>query len=94
MPGGFKFLGIELLPRIRNWKDLVFYKADARRTYKHIEGLFVDVLKLAREMGVLQVGTISVLSIRITPHTSSRLSVYVRLTADELAGVCQGALAS
>ena len=25
-------LGIELLPRIRNWKDLIFYKADGNRS--------------------------------------------------------------
>jgi hypothetical protein len=39
-------------------------------------------------------GTISVSSIRIAPHMSSRLSVYLRLTADELAGACVGGLAS
>jgi hypothetical protein len=39
-------------------------------------------------------GTISVSSIRISAHTSSRLNVYMRLTADELAGACVGALAS
>ncbi len=33
-------LGIQLLPRIRNWKDLVFYKADERDTYTHLEPLF------------------------------------------------------
>lgn len=33
-------LGIELMPRIRDVKDLVFYKADRRRRYKNIEALF------------------------------------------------------
>jgi TnpA family transposase len=37
-------LGIELLPRIRNWKDLLFYKADATTTYKQIERLFGGVI--------------------------------------------------
>ena len=37
-------LGIELLPRIRNWKDLVFYKADARLTYTHLEPLYGGVI--------------------------------------------------
>ncbi|GAB4431227.1 MAG: Tn3 family transposase [Chloroflexi bacterium OHK40] len=37
-------LGIELLPRIRNWKDLIFYKADADTTYSHIEPLFGGVI--------------------------------------------------
>jgi Tn3 transposase DDE domain len=33
-------LGINLMPRIRDVKDLVFYKADRRRRYKNIESLF------------------------------------------------------
>ncbi|EUC12676.1 Tn3 family transposase [Paraburkholderia hospita] len=33
-------LGISLMPRIRDVKDLVFYKADRRRRYKNIESLF------------------------------------------------------
>jgi hypothetical protein len=37
-------LGIELLPRIRNWKDLRFYKADEKTTYKQIERLFGGVI--------------------------------------------------
>jgi TnpA family transposase len=40
-------LGIELLPRIRNWKDLIFYKADATTTYAHIEPLFRGVIDWA-----------------------------------------------
>ncbi|WP_141558555.1 Tn3 family transposase, partial [Bacillus thuringiensis] len=33
-------LGIELMPRIRNWKDLKFLRPDKESTYKHIDGLF------------------------------------------------------
>ncbi|OWQ48091.1 Tn3 family transposase [Mitsuaria noduli] len=33
-------LGIKLMPRIRNIKDLVFYKAEAGVPYKHIQSLF------------------------------------------------------
>ncbi len=33
-------LGIELLPRIRNWKDLIFYRAAAGIRYSHIDSLF------------------------------------------------------
>jgi len=33
-------LGISLMPRIRDVKDLVFYKADRRRRYRNIESLF------------------------------------------------------
>lgn len=35
-------LGIELQPRIRNIKDLVFYRPDKKRKYKHIDNLFGD----------------------------------------------------
>ena len=37
-------LGIKLMPRIRNWKGLKFYKADKDITYKHIESLFKDTI--------------------------------------------------
>ncbi|EIJ47512.1 transposase, Tn3 family protein 2 [Herbaspirillum sp. GW103] len=36
--------GIQLMPRIRNWKDLKFYKADKATKYKHIDRLFSDVV--------------------------------------------------
>jgi TnpA family transposase len=35
-------LGIELMPRIRNWKDLTFYRPDGATHYTHIEQLFGD----------------------------------------------------
>lgn len=35
-------LGFELLPRIRNWHDLNFYRPDARVRYQHIDDLFDD----------------------------------------------------
>lgn len=35
-------LGIKLMPRIRRWKHLTFYKPDKSVIYKHIEGLFSD----------------------------------------------------
>jgi len=35
-------LGISLMPRIRNWKDLVFYRADKKTVYQHIDSLFTD----------------------------------------------------
>jgi TnpA family transposase len=35
-------LGVELLPRIRNWKDLVFYRPHKTTRYTHIEALFGD----------------------------------------------------
>jgi len=35
-------LGFELLPRIRNWHDLIFYRPDPRARYRHIDSLFGD----------------------------------------------------
>src|SRR5437868_63827 len=33
-------LGFDLLPRIRNWADLVFYLPEAQVCYRHIDALF------------------------------------------------------
>jgi TnpA family transposase len=33
-------LGIDLMPRIRNWKDLKFFRANPAEKYKHIDSLF------------------------------------------------------
>jgi TnpA family transposase len=35
-------LGIQLLPRIRNWKDLKFYRPSKEVVYQHIDSLFHD----------------------------------------------------
>ena len=35
-------LGIRLQPRIRNVKDLVFYRPDKKKKYKHIDSLFKE----------------------------------------------------
>lgn len=35
-------LGIDLLPRIRNWKDLIFYRPTKTTSYRHIDSLFGD----------------------------------------------------
>lgn len=37
-------LGIKLMPRIRNWKDLVFYLPDRDVVYQHIDSLFTDTI--------------------------------------------------
>ncbi|MEH7754733.1 Tn3 family transposase [Bacillus toyonensis] len=37
-------LGIQLMPRIRNWKDLKFFRPDKHSQYKHIDPLFKDVI--------------------------------------------------
>jgi len=33
-------LGFELLPRIRNWKDLILYRPNKAVSYRHIDALF------------------------------------------------------
>ena len=33
-------LGIKLYPRMRNWNDVIFYRPEKGRTYKHIDALF------------------------------------------------------
>ncbi|MCI0663740.1 MAG: Tn3 family transposase [Acidobacteria bacterium] len=35
-------LGIKLMPRIKNWKHLTFYRPDKKRRYEHIDALFSD----------------------------------------------------
>lgn len=35
-------LGINLQPRIRNIKDLIFYRPDKKKKYKHIDSLFTE----------------------------------------------------
>lgn len=37
-------LGIQLMPRIRNWKNLIFYRPDKDVIYDHIESLFSDTV--------------------------------------------------
>lgn len=37
-------LGIKLMPRIRNWNDLKFYRVNENDKYKHIDSLFSDVI--------------------------------------------------
>ncbi|UAT32900.1 Tn3 family transposase (plasmid) [Bacillus badius] len=37
-------LGINLMPRIRNWKDLTFFRPDKDTCYNHIDPLFGDVI--------------------------------------------------
>ena len=37
-------LGIQLLPRMRTWNDVTFYRVDRHTTYKHIDTLFTQVV--------------------------------------------------
>lgn len=37
-------LGIKLMPRMRNWNDVTFYKVDKKDQYAHIDQVFSDVI--------------------------------------------------
>ncbi len=37
-------LGFNLMPRIRNWKEIVFYRPDRSASYEHIDGLFRETV--------------------------------------------------
>ena len=37
-------LGIKLMPRIRNWKDVTFFRPSKDTRYKHIDTLFTDTI--------------------------------------------------
>lgn len=37
-------LGITLMPRIRNWKDLLFFRASPEVQYRHIDALFTETI--------------------------------------------------
>ena len=37
-------LGIKLLPRMRNWNDVTFYRPDRGTVYRHIDGLFTKAI--------------------------------------------------
>ena len=68
-----QLLGIKLMPRIRNWKDLRFYHPSKAAHYRHIDGLFSDTIDwdlIARHwQDLLQVG----LSIKAGTVSSSLL---------------------
>ena len=37
-------LGVELMPRIRHWKDLKFYRPSKQTVYQHIDSLFKETI--------------------------------------------------
>ncbi|WP_444634001.1 Tn3 family transposase [Cupriavidus oxalaticus] len=68
-------LGIKLMPRIRDIKELRFYKADRRRRYTNIESLFrgnVDWALIERHLPDMLRVAISIKAGRMTPSTILR----------------------
>jgi len=75
-------LGIQLMPRIRNWKHLVLYRSNKDTHYQHIDALFagtVDWDLIATHLpDMLRVG-VSIAAGNITPSTIlRRLGTYSR----------------
>jgi TnpA family transposase len=73
-------LGINLMPRIKNWKDLRLYRPDAHARYQHIDQLFSDTINWDRirthHHDLLQV-VLSIRAGRITsPVLLRRLGSY------------------
>lgn len=78
---GFAFLlGIKLMPRIRNWKDLTFFKADKNYIYEHIESIFSDEINwdlIETHLPDMLRVVLSIKMGKITPSTIlKRLSSY------------------
>ena len=38
-------MGIQLMPRIRNWKDLTFFRPDRKSKYRNIDQLFGEAIQ-------------------------------------------------
>ncbi|MBV9602489.1 MAG: transposase [Chloroflexi bacterium] len=75
-------LGIQLMPRIRNWKHLVLYRSTKETRYQHIDGLFTGVVDwdlIATHLpDMLRVG-VSIAAGTISPSTIlRRLGTYSR----------------
>ena len=75
-------LGIQLMPRIRNWQDLHFYRPDKDTHYPHIDSLFtatVDWTLIEAMLPDMLRVAVSIKAGRIRPSTIlSRLSTYSR----------------
>ena len=68
-------LGIELMPRIRNWKDYRFYRPDAKVRYDHIDAMFkerIDWVFIERHWKDLMQVVISIRNGRMAASTLLR----------------------
>lgn len=69
-------LGIRLMPRIRNWKDLKCYKSSPEQTYLHIQTLFskdnIDWALIERHLPDMLQVVLSIKAGRIAPSTILR----------------------
>jgi TnpA family transposase len=75
-------LGIQLMPRIRNWKELKLFRPSKQAPYPHIDALFAESInwRLIETLlpDMLRVG-LSIKAGRLTPSTIlRRLGTYSR----------------
>ena len=77
-----QLLGIQLMPRIRNWKDLRFYRPDAHTRHEHIDALFseqIDWTLIETMLPDMLRVALSVKTGKITPSAIlRRLATYSR----------------
>jgi TnpA family transposase len=75
-------LGIDLMPRIRGWKDLTWCRPSADSHYAHIDGLFTDTIDwdlIATHLPDMLRVALSIKEGRLTPSTIlRRLGTYSR----------------
>jgi TnpA family transposase len=75
-------LGIDLMPRIRNWKGLTLFRPSKTARYKHIDLLFTDVIDwslIATHLPDMLRVVLSIRAGRISPSTLLRkLGTYSR----------------
>jgi len=75
-------LGIQLMPRIRNWKDLTWCRPGPESRYEHIDGLFTDTIDwdlIATHLPDMLRVALSIKEGRFTPSTIlRRLGAYSR----------------
>ena len=75
-------LGIDLMPRIRNWKGLTLFRPSKAARYKHIDSLFTDVIDwslIATHLPDMLRIVLSIRAGRISPSTLLRkLGTYSR----------------
>ena len=75
-------LGIDLMPRIRNWKGLTLFRPSKTARYKHIDSLFTDVIDwslIATHLPDMLRVVLSIRAGRISPSTLLRkLGTYSR----------------
>ena len=75
-------LGIKLMPRIKNWKSLTFYRPDKKPRYEHIDALFshhIDWKLIAENFDEMLKVAISIKAGKLLPSTIlRRLGSYNR----------------